>query len=121
MSYSVSPFSSRKGIPALGLAISGKFVFSAMVLIMGAMSSGPVEQFAPMASTPRESRTTAAVCASVPYKLLPSFSKVMVAMTGRLQISFKAMTAARNSCRLIMVSITKRSTPASISADACSL
>ena len=42
-------------------------------------------------------------------------------MIGRSQTSRIARTAARHSCRLIMVSTTNRSTPASASTPACSL
>ena len=85
------------------------------------MCAGPVEQFAPTAQAPRLSNTTAAVCASVPNRVLPSGSKVMETITGRLVTSFAAIRAALASARLIMVSTTSKSTPAFSIAIICSL
>ena len=92
-----------------------------MVLMISTISLGPVEQLAPIASTPRLSSTIAAVSGSVPYRVLLSSLKVRVAKTGRSLTSLEAMTAALVSLRLIMVSIVIRSTPASHIALNCCL
>ena len=89
------PFLSRHGSPAFGFAMTGMVVTSDISLINGISCLGPVEQLAPIASTPRLSNTIAAVFASVPKSVLPSDSKVMVDKIGRLQHSFIAITAAR--------------------------
>ena len=94
LSYTVSPASFRRGIPAFGLAMIGISVTKDIALITSAICAGPVEQLAPTPSTPSEDNTTAAVRASVPNKLLPSFSKVMVAKIGKSQTSLIAITAA---------------------------
>ena len=94
ISYTVFPSPSKAGRPAFGLAITGTDVASAIVRMISAILSGPVEQFAPTAEAPRLSSTTAAVFASVPYKVLPSASKVIVTITGRSQHSFAAIKAA---------------------------
>ena len=106
----------------MGLAIMGIFlVQAAMSATIRRMYAGPAEQFTPTAAAPRLSSTTAAVFASVPYKVLASDSKVMVTITGSWQVSFAAINAARASARLIIVSTTSRSTPASAKYVICSL
>ena len=65
ISYMVCP-STTDGMPALGLAIIGIVVTSAIFLITAAILSGPVEQLAPTATAPRDSSTTAAHSGVVP-------------------------------------------------------
>ena len=121
ISYTVSPWLLRLGIPALGLAITGIVTTLEMAAISPAIWSGPVEQLAPTAHAPSFSSVIAAVAGSVPNSVLPSGSKVRVAITGRLQVSFAAISAALVSCRLIIVSTTRISTPSSESSFTCSL
>ena len=82
-------------------------------LTVGSSSFGPSEQFTPSASTPKDESATAAVFASVPRKVLPSLSKVMVAAIGKSEFSFAARIAALISSKSDMVSIIMRSAPAS--------
>ncbi len=105
----------------MGLAMTGTSTQETMSAITCSIWAGPVEQLAPMAAAPRDSSTMAAVFASVPYNVLPFASKVMVTITGRSQTSLAAISAALASARLIMVSTTSRSTPASRRAVICSL
>ena len=105
----------------MGFAIIGMVVTAAILRIISCIRSGPVEQLAPTAHTPRLSRTIAADAASLPKSVLPSASNVSDTITGISVVSFAAITAARHSCRLIMVSTTSRSTPACTSAVICSL
>ena len=107
--YTVTP-SSNTGSPAFGFARIGTSAYSFIFLMTGIISPGPVEQFTPIISAPMLCNTTTAVTGSVPYKVLPSSWKVR-----------EAITAALVSARLIIVSTTNRSTPASNKYFACSL
>ena len=118
--YTVFP-SESSGIPAFGFAITGISATAAIRLIIGTMVSGPAEQFTPTASAPRACSTTTAASGVVPYIVLLSPAKVKVTITGKSQVSLIASTAALHSCRLIMVSTTNKSTPASASTCTCSL
>ena len=75
----------------------GIVVTLAISLMITPILSGPVEQFAPIASAPNDSSTMAAVFASVPNKVLPSDSNVNVTMTGKSHTSFAAINAALDS------------------------
>ena len=120
MAYTLLP-STSSGIPAFGFANTGTNATSFMAATSSVILSGPVEQFTPIASTPRFCNTLTAVTGSVPYKVLPSSLNVRLAMIGRSQISFAAITAALVSARLIIVSTTRRSQPASTRTLICSL
>ena len=119
-SYTDSPFTST-GSPALGLAIIGTLAYSAIFLTKGTNSLGPLEQLRPTASAPILCRTITAISGVVPYRVVPSSLYVRDTRTGRSQVSFTARRAALHSCRLIIVSMIKRSTPASYRILACSL
>ena len=75
----------------------------------------------PTAEAPALSRARAESKIFPPVKRLPSDSMVMVHRIGRSQTSRAASRAARDSSRLIMVSATNRSTPASARQEICSL
>ena len=92
--YTVLPSSSKVGIPAFGFAIKGILTAELIFSNMGIIWDGPVEQFIPKASAPKLSMVIAAVNTSVPYKALPSASKVIVTITGKSQVSFAAIKAA---------------------------
>ena len=64
--------------------------------------------------------TTSAAAASVPVSVRPFSSQVKDTMAGLRLTLRTASSAARASGRVIIVSITNRSTPASSSAAACS-
>ena len=97
MSYDVDPSGFITGSPAFGFAIIGIFVTEAMSAIISPMVSGPAPQFAPTAAAPNDSRTMAAVFASVPKSVLPSDSKVRVTMTAISDTSLAAISAALHS------------------------
>ena len=65
--------------------------------------------------------TVSAAAMSVPVRLLPLSSQVKVTKIGLSLTLRTASTAARASDRVIIVSITKRSTPACSSPAACSV
>ena len=96
----------------MGFAISGRSVHCRISPIIGKISSGPSEQLIPIASAPRPCNVTAMQGTVVPVNVLPSFSKLMVTQTGRLEFSLAASTAARASWRSVNVSNTTRSAPA---------
>ncbi len=112
-SYTVFPSASSCGSPAFGFAATGISAYLAIFLTISAILPGPVEQFTPTAATPSAFKTRAAVPGSVPYNVRPSSLNVSVTITGRLHVSLTAITAARHSWRLIIVSTTIKSTPAS--------
>ena len=61
---------------------------------MGRSSAGPSEQFTPMPSIPMSVKVRAMASMSVPVKVRPLASKLMVRNTGRSLFSFAASTAA---------------------------
>ena len=71
MRYTVF-FPSSSGSPAFGFAMSGIVAYSAILSTRGTISIGPVEQFTPIASTPRDCSTTTAVSGGVPNNVRPS-------------------------------------------------
>ena len=103
------------GIPALGLAMSGTRAYSRSRRSCTSISWGPAEQFRPKASTPMPCIITRAAVMSVPETVRPFSSQVKVTKMGLSLTLRTASTAARASERVIMVSITNRSTPASSS------
>ena len=76
------------------MAIIGTVQALAISVIISIMSLGPVEQFVPSESTPRELSTTAAVVASVPYNVLSPSKDSVVIMAVSGAISLAAITAA---------------------------
>ena len=112
--------STGSGRPALGLAITGRRVFSHSSCTRGRRRSGPREQFRPMASAPNPSRVRAMEGMVQPVKVRPEASKDMVTKAGRPAASFTASRAALASYRSVMVSITARSAPARAPASAAS-
>ena len=120
MSYTVAPPTSF-GIPAFGFAMIGISATDAISSTIATIVSGPAEQFTPTASAPSDCKTTIAAFGVVPYIVLLSPAKVIVTITGKSQVSLTASTAARHSCRLIMVSTTNKSTPAATRTRTCSL
>ena len=118
--YTVSP-SMISGRPAFGFARSGTFAYTFILRMISAISCGPVEQLTPTTSAPMLCNTTMAVSGSVPYSVLPSSLKLMDAMIGRSQVARIAKMAALVSARLIIVSTTNKSTPASHRIFTCSL
>ena len=78
-------------------------------------------QFKPKASTPMPWSTVSAAVTSVPDRLRPFSSQVKDTKMGLSDTLRTANTAARASGRVIMVSITNKSTPADASPAACSV
>ena len=109
------------GRPALGLTIKGSDDTSRILFTNGSSSLGPSEQFTPIASTPRLSSVMAMDSTSVPVKVLPFGSKVIVTQTGSFVFSLAASTPAFTSKRSVCVSSTRISAPASSPAVIISL
>ena len=99
------------GSPALGCTITGKLVFSIILLTIGLSSLGPREQFTPNTSTPNPSKVIAILSGRHPVKVLPFSSKDIVANIGKSQVSFAAIIAAFISYRSVIVSIRIKSAP----------
>ena len=118
--YFVSP-SISSGIPLFGFANTGIVAYRTIRLISASISFGPVEQLMPTASTPSDCSTITDASGVEPNNVFPSLLKVMLTMIGRSQTSLMAITHARASARLIIVSTKNRSTPASTRICACSL
>ena len=118
--YFVSP-SISSGMPLFGFANTGIVAYRTIRLISASISFGPVEQLMPTASTPSDCSTITDASGVEPNNVFPSLLKVMLTMIGRLQTSLMAITHARASARLIIVSTKNRSTPASTRICACSL
>ena len=112
--------SSIRGMPALGLAISGMRAKGFIAAISSFIVCGPVEQLQPKASAPRLWSVSRALTASQPVIVRPPGSKVIVTMTGRSQTSRAASSAARASCRSNIVSMMRPETPPATSASICS-
>ncbi len=104
---------SGSGNPAFGLAINGKCVKLANSFIRGKISTGPREQFIPMASTPSPCNVKAIFSIPHPVNVLPFSSNVIVTNTGKFVCSFAASTAAFTSYKSVMVSKITKSAPAS--------
>ena len=118
--YTVLP-STISGMPALGLTISGTRENSRRRFICGSISAGPAEQFRPNASMPMPCKTVRAAVISVPERLRPFSSQVKVTKMGLSLTLRTARTAALASESVIIVSMTKRSTPACSRPAACSV
>ena len=78
----------------MGLAATGRRVFSHSSRSSGASWSGPREQFSPMASAPSPSSVRAMEATVQPVKVRPLSSKDMVTSTGRAVFSLAASNAA---------------------------
>ena len=108
MSYTVFP-SSTRGSPAFGFAMSGREELSVNRSIISSITSGPNEQFIPIASTPSPSSIAVIAAGSAPVISLPLLSYTFVTNIGRDEFSFAAMTAAFVSRQSFIVSIIMRS------------
>ena len=108
MSYTVFP-SSTRGSPAFGFAMSGREELSVNRSIISSITSGPNEQFIPVASTPSPSSIAVIAAGSAPVISLPLLSYTFVTNIGRDEFSFAAMTAAFVSRQSFIVSIIMRS------------
>ena len=109
-------------MPALDLATSRAAGTAACIrVITGTISSGPLPQLPPTASTPRAVSASTACSGETPIIVWPRVSKVMVAMTGvsgaaRRTPSMAAVISARSD----IVSIHRTSAPPATRAAACS-
>ena len=102
-------------------AMSGTRANSRRRLRCTSICSGPAEQLRPKALMPMPCKTVSAAVTSVPDRLRPLSSQVNVTKMGLSLTLRTASTAARASESVIIVSITKRSTPASSRPAACSV
>ena len=116
---SSGPSTMPPGNPALGFAKIGTVDTARISATMLCISSGPVLQFTPTASTSSEHSVTAAVFASVPVSVRPPCSKVMETAIGRSHTSLHPKIAARVWPMSSIVSMMIKSAPASASAFAC--
>ena len=122
----VSPLGPCSGRPALGMQCTGTGLYSPRKRIASRMSSGPVEQFRPMASTRRASRVASTASMSVPSSILPPLgsSETLVwigtARPSVLNASRAPKTAALTSRMSWAVSMMMRSAPPCTSPRACS-
>ena len=78
--------------------------------MMGRILSGPSEQFTPITSAKGEA-VSANASALTPVNVLPPSSKVILHITGSVEFSRAARSAALSSARSDMVSMTIRSAP----------
>ena len=88
---------SGSGSPALAFMMRGRSVDAASRSAIGYISSGPREQFMPIASAPSPSNTHAIDSTHVPVNVRPLFSNDIVTKTGSSQFSLAARTPARTS------------------------
>ena len=109
------------GIPALGFAIRGTRACSYRRRSWVTISPGPTEQFSPNASISIPCMICRTATTSDPLSVRPFASHVKVTKIGFRLTLRTARTAARASARVIIVSITNRSTPAFSRAAACSV
>ncbi len=112
--------STSRGFPALGCAESLSRVTAAMRSIVSSIGAGPTAQFTPTTEAPRSSSSGAKRSGGVPSSVLPSSSVLICATIGLSDTLRTASMAAQISFRSRNVSSTKRSTPPSASAAACS-
>ena len=105
--------STARGMPALGIAASGRVVAVRMASIAVSTVAGPVEQLTPIASAPHSVSSAAACAGEDPSRQLLSSSTVTMTSTGRSgAVSRAATSASRASFRAGMVSMISKSTPA---------
>ena len=117
--YTVFPFT-ISGFPALGFAESGISAYFDSFFSEPIMSFGPTEQLRPNTSAPMDCMTTRAASTSPPVSVFPFSSHVNETITGLLLLFLTAVIAALASDKVIIVSMTKRSTPACSRPSTCS-
>ena len=122
----VSPFGPWCGMPAFGMHWTGTGENSPRKRIASRMSSGPVEQLRPIASTLSASSVASTALMSVPSSIVPPLGSSETDVwsgTARpvcLNASRAPKTAALTSRMSWAVSMISRSAPPSTSARACS-
>ena len=122
----VSPFGPWSGRPAFGMQWTGTGQFSPRNRIASRMSSGPVEQLSPIASTSSASSVASTALMSVPSSILPPWGRsdtlhwIGTLRPACLNASRAPKIAALTSRMSCAVSMISRSTPPLISACACS-
>ena len=99
-------FVTGSGKPAFAFTTIGKLVHLDISSTIGIKSFGPKEQFTPIASTPKPSSVRHMAETEQPVNVRLFSSNVIVVITGRLEFSFAAKTAAFVSNKSVIVSIT---------------
>ena len=99
------------GNPALAFTTIGRYVHLDISSTIGSKSFGPNEQLTPNASTPSPCNVRHMADTEHPVNVRLFSSNVIVVITGRLEFSFAARTAAFVSSKSVIVSITITSAP----------
>ena len=116
----------RIGQPAFGIVATGTSLpwtdraWCAIASTMGSILPGPIEQFAPITSTPSSSSSATTSSSELPAMVVASSAKLIRAISGRSEFARTARTATTISRRSEMVSIAMPSTPPSRRAPTCS-
>src|SRR5690554_896473 len=107
-------------MPALDFATrTASGLRSCIALITPSISAGPLPQLPPKATRPISCSASTAAAGLTPIIVKPRVSNVIVTTMGSELACRAPSTAARTSCRSLMVSIHSTSTPPASSAAAC--